>query len=218
MKKELSKEKIIQTAFDILHETRTIDGLSMRSLARALDIKAPAIYWYFKDKQDLLQGMVETMEQQLKLPDTTLSYHDQLLAFLSAYYDLYTTFPCGAELEINTVPAYPSRMEHIEAMNQLLVKQGYSLYQSRHTVLSLHFLLIGYLLDQQKEEQLRQNMQEGNQSLQHSVQWMQSYAKSQNLTSFMFAMNQREQQEDAKAIFMTSVTVYLAGLDKTNPR
>lgn len=109
-------------------------------------------------------------------------------------------------------------MEHIEAMNQLLVKQGYSLYQSRHTVLSLHFLLIGYLLDQQKEEQLRQNMQEGNQSLQHSVQWMQSYAKSQNLTSFMFAMNQREQQEDAKAIFMTSVTVYLAGLDKTNPR
>lgn len=218
MKKELSKEKIIQTAFDILHETRTIDGLSMRNLAGALDIKAPAIYWYFKDKQDLLQGMVETMEQQLKLPDNTLSYHNQLLAFLSAYYDLYTTYPCGAELEINTVPAYPSRMEHIEAMNQLLVKQGYSLYQSRHTVLSLHFLLIGYLLDRQKEEQLRQNMQEGNQALQHSIQWMQSYAKSQNLTSFMFAMNQREQQEDAKAIFMTSVTVYLAGLDKTNPR
>ena len=214
MEQKLSKEKIIQTAFDILAEKRTIEGLSMRNLATALDVKAPAIYWYFKDKQDLLQNMAETMEQHLQVPASSLTAMEQLSAFMSAYYDLYTQFPCGAELEINTVPAYASRLEHIEAMNQLVYQQGYSLAQSRHAVLSLHYLLIGYLIDRQKEEQLAQKIRTGNQALQQSVQWMRQYVQEQALESFHFALSQREQELDTKETFMNSVKIYLLGLEQ----
>ncbi len=214
MEQKLSKEKIIQTAFDILAEKRSIEGLSMRNLANALNVKAPAIYWYFKDKQDLLQNMAETMEQQLRLPDSSLEATEQLIAFMNAYYDLYTQFPCGAELEINTVPAYASRLEHIETMNQLLLQQGYSLAQSRHAVISLHYLLIGYLIDQQKEEQLTQKIIDGNNYLLQSVQWMRHYAQEQSLESFNFALSQREQIIDVKEIFMSSVKIYLLGLEQ----
>jgi len=214
MEQKLSKEKIIQTAFDILAEKRSIEGLSMRNLANALNVKAPAIYWYFKDKQDLLQTMAETMEQHLRLPDSSLKATEQLIAFMNAYYDLYTQFPCGAELEINTVPAYASRLEHIEIMNQLLLQQGYSFAQSRHAVISLHYLLIGYLIDQQKEEQLTQKIIDGNHYLLQSVQWMRHYAQEQSLESFNFALSQREQAIDVKEIFMSSVKIYLLGLEQ----
>jgi AcrR family transcriptional regulator len=199
MEQKLSKEKIIQTAFDILAEKRSIEGLSMRNLAHALNVKAPAIYWYFKDKQDLLQNMAETMEQHLRLPDSSLEATEQLIAFMNAYYDLYTQFPCGAELE---------------TMNQLLLQQGYSFAQSRHAVISLHYLLIGYLIDQQKEEQLTQKIIDGNHYLLQSVQWMRHYAQEQSLESFNFALSQREQIIDVKEIFMSSVKIYLLGLEQ----
>ena len=52
---KLSQEIIIQTAFAILAETQELSKLSMRNLAFKANVKAPAIYWYFKNKQELLQ-------------------------------------------------------------------------------------------------------------------------------------------------------------------
>ena len=105
MEIKLSQAIIIQAAFDILAETQALSQLSMRNIANRIHVQAPALYWYFKNKQQLLQKMAETMEEELALPDPTLPWNEQLLQYMENYYDLYTRFPCGAELEINTVPA-----------------------------------------------------------------------------------------------------------------
>jgi sulfur relay (sulfurtransferase) DsrF/TusC family protein len=75
-------------------------------------------------------------------------------------------------------------------------------------------LLIGYLIDQQKEEQLTQKIIDGNHYLLQSVQWMRHYAQEQSLESFNFALSQREQIIDVKEIFMSSVKIYLLGLEQ----
>ena len=152
MEIKLSQAIIIQAAFDILAETQALSQLSMRNIANRIHVQAPALYWYFKNKQQLLQKMAETMEEELALPDPTLPWNEQLLQYMENYYDLYTRFPCGAELEINTVPAFPSRLEHLEQMIQLLVREGFSVTQSHQAIASLHNLLIGQLMDQQHEQ------------------------------------------------------------------
>ena len=49
-----------RVALDLLNETG-LDGLTLRAIAKELDVKAPALYWHFKDKQALLDEMATEM-------------------------------------------------------------------------------------------------------------------------------------------------------------
>ncbi len=85
MEIKLSQAIIIQAAFDILAETQALSQLSMRNIANRIHVQAPALYWYFKNKQQLLQKMAETMEEELALPDPTLPWNEQLLQYLYTF-------------------------------------------------------------------------------------------------------------------------------------
>ncbi|EPH96444.1 transcriptional regulator, TetR family [Enterococcus faecalis 13-SD-W-01] len=211
MEPKLSQESIVKTAFDILGEKQSIASLSMRALAKKADVKAPALYWYFSNKQELLQKMAEAMENQLELPDPELPWKQQLLKFMENYYDLYTSFPCGAELEIHTIPAYPSRLEHLEKMITLLTENGFSKSDSNQTILALHNMLIGQLMDLHQENYLRQEIINGNEFLKQSIVFMRTYVTENQLTGLSEGIENHGQDHDKEA-FLTSVKVYLHGL------
>lgn len=61
MEPKLSKDTIIAAAFSLLEKSPTLEQLSMRKVAKQLGVQAPAIYWYFKNKQALLQSMAEAV-------------------------------------------------------------------------------------------------------------------------------------------------------------
>jgi TetR/AcrR family transcriptional regulator, tetracycline repressor protein len=54
--KGLTREGIVRAALGLLDETG-LDGLTVRRLAAELDVRSPALYWHFRTKQDLLDGM-----------------------------------------------------------------------------------------------------------------------------------------------------------------
>jgi TetR/AcrR family tetracycline transcriptional repressor len=54
------QEQIIAAALEHLAEGG-LNELSLRDIAKKLDIKAPALYWYFKSKSELIDYMAEAM-------------------------------------------------------------------------------------------------------------------------------------------------------------
>ena len=54
--KNLSAENIARAALEELNRVG-LDGLTVRAVAQALDVQAPALYWHFKGKQELLDAM-----------------------------------------------------------------------------------------------------------------------------------------------------------------
>lgn len=56
----IQKEQIINVAMELLDEVG-VDGITMRKLAEALDIKAASLYWHFANKQALMDGMAEML-------------------------------------------------------------------------------------------------------------------------------------------------------------
>ncbi len=54
----LNRDRILSAAFDILDEYGLGD-LSMRRLARTLDVAPGALYWHFPSKQELLGGIAD---------------------------------------------------------------------------------------------------------------------------------------------------------------
>ncbi|AYA17119.1 TetR family transcriptional regulator [Streptomyces alfalfae] len=60
----LDRTKVARTALDLLNETG-LEGLTLRAIAKELDVKAPALYWHFKDKQALLDEMATEMMRRM---------------------------------------------------------------------------------------------------------------------------------------------------------
>ena len=56
--KKISREAILSEALGLLKDAG-LDGMSLRALAERVGMRAPSLYWYFKDKNALLDGLVE---------------------------------------------------------------------------------------------------------------------------------------------------------------
>ncbi len=56
----LDRKIVIATALKLLDEVG-LEALTLRRLAERLGVQAPAIYWHFKNKQDLLDEMATTV-------------------------------------------------------------------------------------------------------------------------------------------------------------
>ncbi|WP_036506338.1 TetR/AcrR family transcriptional regulator C-terminal domain-containing protein [Nocardia aobensis] len=57
---KLDANAIGAAALELLDETG-LDGLTMRKVASALDVQAPALYWHVKNKQELLDVMARAV-------------------------------------------------------------------------------------------------------------------------------------------------------------
>ncbi|MFF4381417.1 TetR/AcrR family transcriptional regulator C-terminal domain-containing protein [Kitasatospora sp. NPDC001547] len=61
---KLDRAQVVDAALNLLNEAG-LDGLTLRAIAARLDVKAPALYWHFKDKQALLDEMATEMLRRL---------------------------------------------------------------------------------------------------------------------------------------------------------
>jgi len=60
----LDRQLVARAALRLLDEVG-LEGLTLRRLAGELGVKAPALYWHFKNKQELLDEMATTMLRDL---------------------------------------------------------------------------------------------------------------------------------------------------------
>ncbi|POH72616.1 TetR/AcrR family transcriptional regulator C-terminal domain-containing protein [Arthrobacter glacialis] len=130
----LTREQIVDAAMAILRDYGLAD-LSMRRLARDLDVQPGALYWHIKNKQDLLTvlaGMIlEPVGQAGTLRGLALAIRRALLSVRD-----------GAEvvaLAHALAPDAPSPMLHLR---QLMAVQGLSAQEVQWAADALiHFIL-----------------------------------------------------------------------------
>jgi TetR/AcrR family tetracycline transcriptional repressor len=56
----LERSMVVRAALELLNEVG-LDGLTTRRLADALGVQGPALYWHFKNKQELIDEMSMTL-------------------------------------------------------------------------------------------------------------------------------------------------------------
>lgn len=61
---KLDRAQVVDTALRLLDETG-LEGLTLRRIATELDVKAPALYWHFANKQALLDEMATEMLRRM---------------------------------------------------------------------------------------------------------------------------------------------------------
>ncbi|MEU7165660.1 TetR/AcrR family transcriptional regulator C-terminal domain-containing protein [Streptomyces morookaense] len=67
MATRIDRAQVADTALRLLNDVG-LEGLTLRRIAKELDVQAPALYWHFKNKQELLDEVATEMMRRMAGP------------------------------------------------------------------------------------------------------------------------------------------------------
>ncbi|MGO1837968.1 MAG: TetR/AcrR family transcriptional regulator C-terminal domain-containing protein [Candidatus Microbacterium stercoravium] len=65
MAKGITRDRLVSAALDVLDDGG-IDAVTVRAVARRLDVQAPALYWHVRNKQELLDEMGTEIQRRVQ--------------------------------------------------------------------------------------------------------------------------------------------------------
>jgi TetR/AcrR family tetracycline transcriptional repressor len=116
--------RIVQAALQLLDEVG-LDGLSMRHLAQRLGIQAPSLYWYIRDKGELLGLLGEAISAELPPPPADLAWRPRLEAMGREYRRVLLGHRDAARVLALSLPSGPHRLRLVDAVLQTLLESGF---------------------------------------------------------------------------------------------
>lgn len=143
-KRNLSKEKILSTTLDLLKNGTYKKDISMRKISSTLDVQVSAIYWHYKNKDQLIEDAAESVFHQLNLDAKIIISNEDLLELALLYFDNCLEYPFI--IELMTSKNYEVGNEHLIAMKDfqnLLIDLGVSETNVYIGMINFHSYLIG---------------------------------------------------------------------------
>jgi TetR/AcrR family tetracycline transcriptional repressor len=148
----LDRVQVVNAAIDLLDEVG-LNGLTLRRLANELGVQAPALYWHFENKQELLDQMVvaiSSTEAPLRLPTEGVAWDDWLADRARDMRRSLNRHRDGAILAASTQPQ-PSQWQDIEANIEVLVDAGMTAADALRARLTVGNYVIGFALEEQAD-------------------------------------------------------------------
>jgi TetR/AcrR family tetracycline transcriptional repressor len=147
----LDRTTMIAAALELLDEAG-LDGLTLRRLASKLNVQAPAIYWHFKNKQELLDEMASAvlragvqqlpMSAGVKWDKWAMRYGKELRQMLLLHRD-------GAKMVSGTRLTDNSLYAPMESALRTLVDAGFSPKLSMAALSTIYSYVVGFVIEEQ---------------------------------------------------------------------
>ena len=122
--RKLTAEGILEAAIEII-DTEGTDKLSMRSLAKHLEVQANAIYTHYDNLQAVEEAVVDRLLNKIPTPDASRGppLRDQLIDHFAALRAALVLHPRVTTFDVGS-PAWISNARHIDRTLEQLVAQG----------------------------------------------------------------------------------------------
>jgi TetR/AcrR family transcriptional regulator, tetracycline repressor protein len=148
----LDRYVILNQAFSVLNDSG-LEGLTLRRLAARLGVRAPAIYWHFKNKRDLLDEMAtqvlrEALEEAPAF-DATQTWQDWALNYCLGLRRTLLRYREGAKMFSGTYLTDPSLYAPMDASLRKLTNSGFTLRQSAVGLGALYYYVVGFVIEEQ---------------------------------------------------------------------
>lgn len=147
----MDRQTVVSVALELLGETG-LEGLTLRRLAAKLNVKAPAIYWHFRDKQELLDEMATVVlrrlaeeihiRRKMHWDGWAIYYGRTLRRVLLSYRD-------GARMVSGTRMTDPAIYASMEAAIRRLTDEGFPPYVAVMGLSSIYCYVVGFVIEEQ---------------------------------------------------------------------
>jgi TetR/AcrR family transcriptional regulator, tetracycline repressor protein len=148
----LDRQLILHHAFSVLNEAG-LEGLTLRKLAARLNVQAPAIYWHFKNKQELLDEMGTEVLREVVAEETTWhqlpTWQEWALAYCTSLRRTLLRYRDGAKMASGTYLTDTKMYAAMERSLQKLIGAGFSLRQAVVGLGALYSYTVGFVIEEQ---------------------------------------------------------------------
>jgi len=148
----LDRETVVRTALRVLDEVG-LDGLTLRKLASALGVQAPALYWHFKNKQALLDEMATTVIMdsigELTLLDMDGTWGEWAVAYGKMTRKMLLRYRDGAKVFSGTYLTDSALYAPMEAALRKFTAAGFSLEETIRGLSTLYCYTVGFTIEEQ---------------------------------------------------------------------
>jgi TetR/AcrR family transcriptional regulator, tetracycline repressor protein len=149
----VTREEIVATALVLLDEAG-LAGLTLRRLAERLGIRAPTLYWYVRDKRELLDllasAIMDNALAERREPQPGQPWWDWLAQRARSQRSALLAHRDGALVVSGNRPT-PQALPGIERQLQALGDAGFPPPEALLALLTLNAYVIGEALDAQRE-------------------------------------------------------------------
>ncbi|GAA2510341.1 TetR/AcrR family transcriptional regulator C-terminal domain-containing protein [Streptomyces longisporus] len=159
----LDRKRVADTALRLLNEVG-LDGLSLRVIAKELDVKAPALYWHFKDKQALLDEMATEMYRRMVAgaaldPDDT--WQERMAKTYRGLREALLRYRDGAKVYSGARFTGTDHAREMEQNLRLFTAAGFSLAEAVRANQTAYAFTIGFVTEEQGVRPLPDERREG---------------------------------------------------------
>ncbi|MFI6371960.1 TetR/AcrR family transcriptional regulator C-terminal domain-containing protein [Streptomyces sp. NPDC050546] len=159
----LDRRRVADTALRLLNEVG-LDGLTLRAIARELDVKAPALYWHFKDKQALLDEMATEMYRRMVAGaslDPADTWRERLLKANRGLRAALLGYRDGAKVFSGSRFTGIEHAAQMEENLRLFTAAGFTLAQAVRALTSAYMYTLGFVTEEQGVRPLPDERREG---------------------------------------------------------
>ncbi|MGW0331373.1 TetR/AcrR family transcriptional regulator C-terminal domain-containing protein [Streptomyces sp. NPDC003011] len=159
----LDRERVADTALRLLNEVG-LEGLTLRAIATELDVKAPALYWHFKDKQALLDEMATEMYRRMAagtLLEADDSWRERLLKSNRGLRAALLGYRDGAKVFSGSRFTGLVHAEQMEDSLRLFTAAGLTLAQAVRAISTAYVYTLGFVTEEQGVQRMPDERREG---------------------------------------------------------
>ncbi len=149
---KLDRERVADTALRLLNEVG-LEGLTLRLIAKELDVKAPALYWHFENKKALLDEMATEMLRRMVADfmghTDGLTWDEALLLAMRGLRAHLLRYRDGAKVYSGTHFTDLTYAAPMEAHLRALVDGGFTPAGAARAWFTAYGYTIGYVIEEQ---------------------------------------------------------------------
>ncbi|MCC0093842.1 TetR/AcrR family transcriptional regulator C-terminal domain-containing protein [Streptomyces flavotricini] len=151
----LTRLTVAETALRLLNEGG-LDKLTLRAIAQELDVKAPALYWHFKNKQELIDEMAtEMLRRMVAGPEGTgpgdhsAPWREQMLSANRRLRQALLAYRDGARVFTGSRFTGTEHAEQAETHLRALLAHGFELPQAVRAMATAFSYTLGFVIEEQ---------------------------------------------------------------------
>ena len=143
--KSINRDTILDAAI-VLADERGMDALSMRKLAETLGIEAMSLYNHVKNKDDLLNGMVDRVVAEIELPATNIHWKLAMRQRAISAQEMLLRHPWVSMLIVSRINIGSAMLRYTDATMGCLRAAGFSYALADHAINAIDSHIYGFTL------------------------------------------------------------------------
>ena len=147
VRRPLSRDLVLETALSLVdHEG--LGALSMRRLGQELGVEAMSLYHHVANKDDILDGMVDTVFGEIELPGEGTEWKTAMRRRARSARAALTRHPWAISIMESRRSPGPATLRHHDAVIGACRRAGFSVQMAAHAFSLIDSYIYGFVLQE----------------------------------------------------------------------